>query len=68
LYACCRFVAISYDVKQKKPELSIAWAGDSISEKVGQWWCAAADAAGSTIPIFQLCLQSCNGTSFAAAQ
>jgi hypothetical protein len=37
---CCRFVAISYDVKQKKPELSIAWAGDSISEKVGQGWCS----------------------------
>jgi hypothetical protein len=29
-----RFVAVSYDVKQKKPELSIAWAGDSLTEKV----------------------------------
>lgn len=28
-----RFVAISYDLKQKKPELSIAWAGDTFSEK-----------------------------------
>jgi len=31
-----RFVAISYDLKQKKPELSIAWAGDTFSEKVRQ--------------------------------
>lgn len=31
----CRFVAISYDLKQKKPELSVAWAGDTFPEKVG---------------------------------
>lgn len=40
LVLCCclhRFVAISYDVKQKKPELSIAWSGDTLSEKVSQW-------------------------------
>lgn len=39
LVLCCclhRFVAISYDVKQKKPELSIAWSGDTLSEKVSQ--------------------------------
>jgi hypothetical protein len=29
-----RYVAISYDIKQKKPELSIAWSGDTLSEKV----------------------------------
>jgi hypothetical protein len=30
----CRFIAIGYDLKQRKPELSVAWAGDTFSEQV----------------------------------